>query len=86
MLGNLVGIAQRDRNSPSLRRYLEAMVRVAPDAVQYRGMRAIARFETGFAAAALDDLDWFLEHEPEEVDLNRIRELRQLFQRQLSRN
>jgi serine protease Do len=85
MLGNLIGIAQRDRNSPSLRRYLEAMVRIAPDAVQYRGMRAIARFETGFPDAALEDLDWFLKHEPDDIDLQRIRELRQLLERQSGR-
>lgn len=85
MLGNLIGIAQRDRNSPSLRRYLEAMVRIDPTEIQYRGMRAIARFESGYSDAALEDLDWFLENEPDEIDLQRIRELRQLFERQRDR-
>ena len=81
MLGNLIGIAQRDRNSSALRRYLEAIVPVAPDATQYRGMRAIARFESGYREAALEDLDWFLENEPADIDLDRIRELRLLFER-----
>jgi serine protease Do len=85
MLGNLVGIAQRDRNSPALRRYLEAIVRVDPETAHYRGMRAIARFEAGQKVSAIEDLEWFLEHEPADIDLDRIRELKQLFERRGTR-
>lgn len=81
MLMNLVGLAQRDSDTTRLRQYLEAMVILAPDAVRFRGMRAIARFEAGRHQAALADLDWFLENEPPGIDLERIREMRMLFER-----
>ncbi len=76
MLNNLIGIAQREGDREALRRYLEAMVVVMPDAFQYRGMRALVRFDTGRRTAAVADLDWFLEHEPPGIDLERIRAMR----------
>jgi serine protease Do len=80
MLMNLIGLAQRDTDNEALRRYTEALVLLVPDSVQFRGMRALARFQTGRREAAIADLDWFLEHKPEGIDLDRIQEMRDHFQ------
>ncbi len=85
MLRNLLGVAEREQNPDAMRSYLEALVAIAPEDVQFRGMRAITRFQTGRRAAALADLDWFLTHEPPGVDLDRIREMRTMFESQRGR-
>jgi serine protease Do len=81
MLANLLGVAQERDDKEAMLRYLEAIVAVRPDAVQERGLRAIIRQQTGRRDAALADLDWFLEHRPEGLDLDRIREMRNVFER-----
>lgn len=80
MLRNLLNLAEQSSDKSAMLRYLEAMVTVAPEEASYRGMRAVVRFDTGRRRAALDDLDWFLEHQPEGVDLNGIRQLRERFE------
>lgn len=82
MLRNLLNLAEQSSDKSTMLRYLEAMVAVAPEEASYRGMRAVVRFDTGRRRAALDDLDWFLEHQPEGVDLNGIRQLRERFEQQ----
>jgi regulator of sirC expression with transglutaminase-like and TPR domain len=79
VLRNLQGIAQRQQDPEALLRYLEATVSLAPDEPSYRGMRAVVRHETGRKAAAVADLDWFLEKTPDGIDLDAIRELKQRF-------
>ena len=49
--------------------------------IQNRGMRAIIRFETGRKQAAIDDLDYFLDTRPAELDLNQIQRMRDYFSR-----
>jgi regulator of sirC expression with transglutaminase-like and TPR domain len=56
------------------------MMVVDPESIQARGMRSIIRYETGRKSAAIADLDWFLENKPAELDLERIRQMRDLFQ------
>ena len=80
MLRNLLGIAQRAADKDAMLRYLEALVTLLPDDPSLRGMRAIVRYETGRRQAAIEDLDWFLQHEPGVTDLDRIRELKSRFE------
>jgi serine protease Do len=80
MLRNLMNVAERDADMDATRRYLEALVALDPASHQYRGMRALARFQTGRRSSAIDDLDWFLDRQPEGVDLDRIREMRNYFE------
>ena len=81
MLANLRGLAERSQDNEAVLRYLEAMVAIEPAAVAERGARSIIRFNTGRRDAAVADLDWFLEHRPNGLDLDRIREMRELFLR-----
>jgi len=79
VLTNLLGVAQGKADREAMLRYLDAMLAVDATLVRERGMRAMVRFETGRKAAAVSDVDWFLEKKPEGVDLERIGELRAFF-------
>jgi regulator of sirC expression with transglutaminase-like and TPR domain len=80
VLQNLLNVAQQQEDAQALRRYLEALVTLEPESMQLRGMRALARYQSGRPTAAIEDLDWFLEHQPAGVDLDRIREMRSVFE------
>ena len=60
-------------------RYLEVLMALDETHVQNRGMRAIVRFETGRKQAAINDLDYFLDTRPPELDLNQIQQMRDYF-------
>ena len=82
VLRNLIGLAQEQADRSELLRYLEMYLVLDPDSVSERGMRAMSRFETGRRQAAIRDLDWFLEKQPEGLDLRRIHQLRRYFETQ----
>ena len=81
MLLNLRSLAEQNSDQTAMMRYLTAGLVVRPDEIAQRGVRAVIYFETGRQAAALDDLDWFLENKPPGIDLERIVELRRRFER-----
>ncbi|MFO0818717.1 MAG: tetratricopeptide repeat protein [Pirellulales bacterium] len=78
-LRNLLGLAQESKDREAMLRYLEALVAIEPDSAQDRGMRAVVKFETGRRDSAVAELDWFFEHRPEGLDLDRIREMQEYF-------
>ena len=78
MLQNLLGIARQEGDGPGMLRYLDAILAIATDAAQERWMRALLRFQADDGPGALEDVDWLLKHEPEQMDLERVRELRHL--------
>jgi regulator of sirC expression with transglutaminase-like and TPR domain len=80
MLANLIRIGQDNGDKEAMLRYMEAVVAIDPTSVPDRGMRALLRNETGRRAAAIADLDWFLDEKPAGLDLERIREMRQYFE------
>jgi regulator of sirC expression with transglutaminase-like and TPR domain len=81
MLRNLYGVAEAESDRESMLRFLEAMVAIAPDSVQYRGLRAVLRRSTGRKSAAIADLDWILAKAPADIDLDEIRRMREVFER-----
>jgi regulator of sirC expression with transglutaminase-like and TPR domain/S1-C subfamily serine protease len=80
MLTNLLGVMQEKEDHEAMLRYLEAIVALRPDSVQERGLRAVVRHQTGRRDAALADLNWILEQQPQGIDLERIRQMRDYFQ------
>ena len=62
-------------------KYLELLVVLDENHLQYRGMRATVRYETGHRQGALNDLDWFLKTRPPELDLDQIQRMRDFFSR-----
>ncbi|HEV7222239.1 MAG TPA: tetratricopeptide repeat protein, partial [Pirellulales bacterium] len=85
MLHNLQGIAGRSEDVPAMLRYLDAILIVSPDSPEDRMFRAFFRYRSGLGEAALEDLNWLIEHEPEGIDLERVRELRSVIERSVER-
>ena len=77
MFGNLRRIAQSNDDIVAMLRYLDAVLAIEPSLVEERSLRAMTRLRSGEFKAAIADLDWFLEHQPDEVELDRIRAWRE---------
>jgi regulator of sirC expression with transglutaminase-like and TPR domain len=81
MLRNLLNLADQERDRPAMLRYLDATLVADPAAAPERAVRAGLRYQSGDRAGALADVDWLLEHEPEGIDLERVRQLRRVLTR-----
>jgi regulator of sirC expression with transglutaminase-like and TPR domain len=81
MLNNLLRVAQESRNAEVMLRYLDTILAIAPEAAEERGARAVLRYQTGRHQESLADVDWLLEHHPEGLDLDRLREFRRMLLR-----
>jgi regulator of sirC expression with transglutaminase-like and TPR domain len=75
VLQNLRGVAQREKDTGSVLRYLDTIVAISPDASYERWLRAVYRYESGQRQGALEDTTWLLEHKPAGVDLDFVRRL-----------
>ena len=62
-------------------RYLDAMLTIAPEGARGCLMRAILRWQSGQREGAIEDADWLLAHQPDDVDLGRVRDLRAILDR-----
>ena len=82
LITNLRGLAERDQQNQRLLRYFEALVLTDPNNPEYRGLRAVVRFQEKRYASAIEDLDWFFEAKPDGIDLNEIENLRSRFLQQ----
>ncbi|MEX0978532.1 MAG: transglutaminase-like domain-containing protein, partial [Pirellulales bacterium] len=72
MLTNLLNVAGNDA---AMNRYLNAILAIEPGNGPFHFVRAVVRYRLDDRDAARDDVTWLLEHEPAEVDLNRVRAL-----------
>jgi regulator of sirC expression with transglutaminase-like and TPR domain len=81
MLSNLLRVARGEKDAKGMLRYLDVLLALQRDAAEERLLRAAVRFELGQRQAALEDLDWLLEHDPPGIDLERVRGLRRLLER-----
>jgi serine protease Do len=75
MLRNLENLAERDRDSDDMLRYLDAILVVEPDAVREHVLRMATAYRLGRAETALADARWLLEKQPEAIDLDQVRRL-----------
>jgi regulator of sirC expression with transglutaminase-like and TPR domain len=81
MLHNLRNIAQDNSDTDAVLRYADAVLTISPEVIEDRSLRAVLRAQGGDRAGALVDIDWLLEKRPEGIDLDRVREFRELLQR-----
>jgi len=75
MLANLVDIALRKEAFEDAQRYLDLTLVVAPDAGFERWSRAMLRLRSGDEQGAKADFEWLLDHQPSDVDLERVGEI-----------
>lgn len=78
MLHNLLNLAQSEKDKDGMLRYLNAIVAVAPESAEERGLRAALLYQMGDRPRALQDVDWLLEHNPEGLDVQRVRQFRRM--------
>jgi serine protease Do len=78
MLHNLLNVAQNEKDKEGMLRYVNVIVTVDPETAPERGMRAGLRYQAGDLQGALQDVDWLLEHQPEGLDVEKVREFRRL--------
>jgi regulator of sirC expression with transglutaminase-like and TPR domain len=81
MLQNLLAIARDERNARGMLPYLDTILALAPDDAAQHWLRAMVRFQAEDRPGALADVDWLLEKQPPGIDLERVRELRQVLTR-----
>jgi regulator of sirC expression with transglutaminase-like and TPR domain len=76
MLHNLLNVANQERDTAGMLRYLDGILALNTDAGPERAVRAALLYQQGDRTRALQDVDWLLDHGPEDVDLDRVRQLR----------
>jgi regulator of sirC expression with transglutaminase-like and TPR domain len=81
MLQNLLGIARGERNAKGMLPYLDTILMIAPDDAEQHWLRAMVRLQADDRQGALADVDWLLEKRPDNLDLERVREMRRLLTR-----
>ena len=82
MLHNLISVAESEKDNEAMVRYLDALLVIDAKAHDERFARAVLRFQAGQTQDAIRDCDYLLENASEnEVDLDRIHELRRLLQK-----
>ena len=67
-------MAGREEDAEGLLRYLDTILVIDTDSAQDRWMRAVLRAQTGRRQGAVEDTDWLLEHRPEGMNLDRVKE------------
>ena len=82
MLVNLLGIAENRREDHAVLSCLETLAEIDPQNVEYRAKRLEMRARTGRIQMAIDDANWFITEQPDGVDIERVRQLRQTLEEQ----
>lgn len=80
MLRNLVGLAEQNRETERLLRYMETLVRLFPEETEFRAKRVDLNSRTGDIDSAIADIDWFLKHKPAGVEIEKLKEFREFLQ------
>ena len=76
MIRNLLGLAEGDRNDRRVLRYLELLVGISPDNPEFRAKRMEMRARTDHPEAAMEDAEWFIEHQPEGIDIYQLQQFK----------
>lgn len=85
MLRNLMGLASEKQDAEKLLSFIETVLLINPESAEDRWFRAVLCYQTGRIEEAIDDTDWLLKERPDGVDLERVRQLLGVLQRESSR-
>jgi regulator of sirC expression with transglutaminase-like and TPR domain len=81
MFNNLIGVAQDGKNLDAVLGYLDTMIAIDPASGRQRIMRAITQLQRQRLQRARTDVLWVLKHEPDDVDLDKVRQLLEVIDR-----
>ena len=76
MIRNLLGLAEGERNDRRVLRYLELLVGISPDNPEFRAKRMEMRARTDHPEAAIEDAEWFIEHQSEGIDIYQLKQFK----------
>lgn len=76
MLSNLRGVAEHDRDSDALRRYLDAMLAIDAEHLEARALRIDLNIRSRRFKEAIQDIDWMLEKKPAGLEVEPVLRLR----------
>ena len=81
MLQNLLGLAERQRETANISRHLDALLVLDPDDAENRVRRAILRYSQGRLSEALADVNLLEARRPEGLNLEQLGQLKQAIER-----
>jgi regulator of sirC expression with transglutaminase-like and TPR domain len=84
LLRNLLNIAEGAHDAGAMLRYADAILAVDPDAAGERLIRAVLLARANRPSEAQADTAWLLAHAPEGIDPDRVRQLHDLIQAEIS--
>lgn len=76
MLRNLIRVANESQDLEAALRYVRTILALNPDSVQDRLYHAVLCYNTGRIEEGIAEVDQVLKDEPEEIELQRVRDLR----------
>jgi regulator of sirC expression with transglutaminase-like and TPR domain len=76
ILRNLINVSERDRDSVSRLRYLDATIAIEPTDTYLRAMRAMIHYGEGRFQQALSDIEFLIENNPDGPEMEPLREIR----------
>ena len=76
ILRNLINVSERERDSVSRLRYLDATIAIEPNDTYLRAMRAMIHYGEGRFQQALSDIEILIENNPEGPEMKPLREIR----------
>lgn len=82
ILENLLNLAVEEKSRPRMVGYLDAILTLSPEHLERRMMRAMLRYQTGMIDEAIADVDYVLEKHRDEIDEERVLELRDRLHRE----
>lgn len=82
MLENLLNLAGNDQERPRMSGYLDAILALNPENLERRMIRAMVRYQSGMLDEAIVDVDYLLEHHRDDIDEERVLELRDRLERE----
>lgn len=85
MLRNLLNLAESQRDSERILRYLDTLLAIDGSQLEFRVKRLEVRARTQRLTEAIAEVDWFLEKQPDGLDEDRLYELRAELTRQRDR-
>lgn len=76
MLSNLRSVAEKDRDTDALRRYIDTMLAIDPEHLEARAFRIDLNIRSRRFKDAIDDIDWMLEKKPAGLEVDQVLRLR----------
>jgi regulator of sirC expression with transglutaminase-like and TPR domain len=76
ILRNLINVSERERDSVSRLRYLDATIAIEPTDTYLRAMRAMIHYGEGRFQQALSDIEFLIENNPDGPEMEPLREIR----------